>query len=47
MVHVDVNGYYTFDQPNPWVLIKALQEQQDEISELKQTIQLMKQTMQK
>ena len=42
MVHENENGLYSVDQPNPWVLVKAIQDlhgmisaQQDEIAELK------------
>ena len=45
MVHMGSNGYYTVDMPNPWKLVKAIQEQehqileqQSEINELKETI---------
>lgn len=31
MVHMQPNGLYAVDQPNPWILVKAIQEQQWEI----------------
>jgi len=49
MVHENEDGLYSVDQPNPWVLVKAVQDlhslvsaQQDEIAELKQTIAQLK-----
>jgi hypothetical protein len=34
MVHRDTSGLYTVDEPNPWKLVKAAQEQQEEITGL-------------
>ena len=41
MVHKGSDGYLTVDEPNPWVLIKAMQEQQQEIADLKQQIRTL------
>jgi hypothetical protein len=42
MVHTDAKGFYTVDEPNPWKIIKAMQElkslfdtDHDEIAQLK------------
>lgn len=43
LVHAGSNGIYTVDEPDPWKLVKALQEQQTEIDELKKTIEQLKQ----
>lgn len=43
MVHQDEHGGYLVEEPNPWNLVKAIQEQQAEIAELKKTIEQMKQ----
>lgn len=32
MVHIADNGLYAVDQPNPWVVVKAIQEQQDQLN---------------
>jgi len=49
MVRTDLAGSYLVDEPNPWKLVKAIQElhnvvleQQSEITELKQTIAQLK-----
>jgi hypothetical protein len=39
MVRIGANGFLAVDSPNPWVLIKAIQEQQKEIDELKHKIE--------
>jgi hypothetical protein len=53
MVHENEYGLYSVEQPNPWVLVKAIQDlhsmvstQQDEIGELKHTITQLKQQQQ-
>ena len=50
MVHTNAEGTYLVDEPNPWKLVRAIQEQQSkidsqqtEIDELKQTIEQLKQ----
>jgi len=43
MVRTSAEGTYLVDEPNPWTLVKAVQEQQDEIEELKRTIEQLKQ----
>jgi hypothetical protein len=43
MVHENVDGFYSVDEPNPWILVKALQEQQSEIAELKAEVEKLKQ----
>jgi hypothetical protein len=35
MVHRGDSGLYTVDEPNPWRLVKVLQEQQETIDALK------------
>jgi hypothetical protein len=35
MVHMEANGFYGVNSPNPWILVKAIQEQQGEIASLK------------
>lgn len=32
MVHIAPNGLYAVDEPNPWVIVKAIQEQQDQLN---------------
>jgi hypothetical protein len=41
MVHTDKAGFYLVDEPNPWKMIKAIQEQQAEIEALQRTIREM------
>ena len=50
MVHENAEGTYLVDEPNPWNLVKAIQEQQNkidsqqtEIDEFKKTIEQLKQ----
>jgi hypothetical protein len=38
MVHMGADGFYTVDEPNPWQLVKAIQELQAEIAQLRQAI---------
>ena len=38
MVHMGTDGFYTVDEPNPWQLVKAIQELQAEITQLRQAI---------
>lgn len=35
MVHMGADGFYTVDEPNPWQLVKAIQELRAEITKLK------------
>jgi hypothetical protein len=35
MVHMASDGYYTVDAPNPWMLVKAIQELKAENTKLK------------
>ena len=43
MVHANTQGTYLVDEPNPWKLVKAIQEQQSEIDVLKRMIEQLKQ----
>lgn len=43
MVHKNAEGTYLVDEPSPWKLVRAIQEQQDEIDQLKKTIEQLKQ----
>lgn len=43
MVHENAQGTYLVDEPNPWKLVRAIQEQQEEINELKKTIEQLRQ----
>ncbi len=42
MVHVSAQGLLAVEEPNPWKLVKALQEQQAEIDELRATISALR-----
>ena len=42
LVHMDNDGYYMVDGINAWKLVKAIQEQQQQIDELRQQIQELK-----
>ncbi len=42
LVHTDNNGYYMVDGINSWKLVKAIQEQQKQIEQLKQDIEELK-----
>jgi len=42
LVHEDNDGYYMVDGMNNWKLVKAIQEQQQQIDELRQQIQELK-----
>jgi hypothetical protein len=44
MVHENEEGTYLVDEPNPWNLVKAIQEQQAEIDELKQTLKQLRES---
>ena len=39
LVHLDADGFYMVDGMNSWKLVKAIQEQQEQIEELKQRIE--------
>ena len=41
MVHKGSDEFLTVDEPNPWILIKAIQEQQQEIADLKKQIRTL------
>lgn len=45
MVRVNSDGTYLVDQPNPWVLVKAMQELDDKIAEQKSEIEQLKRTI--
>ena len=42
LVHKDVDGFYMVDGMNSWKLVKAIQEQQQQIEQLKKEIQELK-----
>ena len=42
LVHMDADGYYMVDGMNNWKLVKAIQEQQSQIEQLKQEIEELK-----
>jgi hypothetical protein len=45
MVHANAQGTYMAEQPNPWKLVKAIQEQQAEIGKQQAEIDELKQTI--